>query len=79
MKQLLLLGMIHLLILHQYHKDKKEALARQKAQPTQTRVSKNLIVQDIRSNKSDSIYFPTIYRLDSTKSNTMQYLGVFRR
>lgn len=79
MKQLLLLGVIHLLILHQYQKDKTEVLARQKAQPAMTRVSKSITLEDKTGSKADSIYFPTTYRPDSTKSNTIQYLGVLHR
>lgn len=63
MKQLLFVAVIHLLILHQCQKDKKEALAQKKisANITATVNWQPNWLTDIKSYKNDSLHYPVRY------------------
>lgn len=78
MKQLLLVGMIHLLILHQYNKDKKEDLANQirKSAAADKDLPENPRTFSIH--RQDSV-FNTRYRERTASQTSYPYMWVAGR
>lgn len=80
MKQVLLLLTIHLLIFHQYQKDKKEQkffIATKSAAAIKKEQNNNLnaLLQDLRMNKSDSFLYVT----GPVRYNFTDYSFLFKR